>query len=56
LGANITGTTNNVTYVDRLSLKTYGPYSTHDDADSDTTMPKGGIYRLNENRTAYIKP
>jgi hypothetical protein len=56
LGNNIIGDVNNTTYVDRLSIKTHGPYSNDLDADNDTDMPSGGLYTLTGSRIIYIKP
>jgi hypothetical protein len=58
LGANITSTVANATYVDRLSIKTYGPYNDDAAADADATMPSGGLYTLKtgNNRAVFRKP
>ena len=58
LGANIIGLANNTTYVDRLSIKTYGPYANDTAADNDTTLPSGGLYTLSTGnpRAIYRKP
>jgi len=56
LGDNITGSTGNSTYVERLSIKNYGPYVNDAAADADTTLPSGGLYTLVGSRAVYIKP
>jgi hypothetical protein len=56
LGAAINSTVPNATYVDRLSLKTYGPYNSDEAADADVTMPRGGLYTLKGGRAVYLKP
>ena len=56
LGAAIASTAANATYVDRLSIKTFGPYDTDGDADADTSMPSGGLYLLKSGRAVYRKP
>jgi hypothetical protein len=56
LGANITGTISDTTYVDRLSIKTYGPYLNDAAADADVSMPSGGLYTKTGSRAVYRKP
>ena len=56
LGQNITGSTANTTYVDRLSLKTFGPYPNDAAADADANLPSGGLYSITGSRIMYRKP
>jgi hypothetical protein len=56
LGANITGDTANTTYVDRLSMKTFGAYANDAAADADITLPSGGLYTITGSRVIYRKP
>ncbi|TRX34953.1 hypothetical protein FNW52_12490 [Flavobacterium sp. ZT3R18] len=55
-GLNITGTTANTTFVDRLSIKTYGAYANDAAADADSLLPSGGLYTLTGSRVVYRKP
>lgn len=56
LGSNITGTTDNTTFVDILSIKTAGSYADDAAADADALLPSGGLYTLTGSRAVYRKP
>ena len=58
LGDNITGATNNTTFVETLALVTVRDYANDGAADADTTLPTGGLYTTSgtTGRIVYRKP
>ena len=56
LGSLLTGTINNVVYVNKIAVVNLPSYATDAAADADTTLPSGGLYKLNSGRAVYEKP